>query len=77
VVEKGLGSSTAPEVGKETEANGGHTTREVLIKDATLSSLKTLKSSPRIFCDELVTKWVSSWNERHWLSTVTKRLFSS
>jgi hypothetical protein len=53
------------------------TTREVLINDATLSSRKTLKSSPRIFCDELVMKWVSSWNERHWLSMVTKWLFSS
>jgi hypothetical protein len=46
-------------------ANALITTREVLINDALLSSRKTPKSSPKVFYDELVTKIVSSWNERH------------
>lgn len=51
------------------------TTREVVINDAPLSSPKTTQSSPTTFCDEVVTKTVSSWNERHWLRMVTKRPF--
>lgn len=53
------------------------TTREVLINDTPLSSRKTPKSSPKFFYDELVTKTDSSWNERHWSTTVTKCLVSS
>ena len=50
---------------------------EVLINDALASSLKVPQTSLKLFCDELVTKIVSSWNEPHRLTTVMKRLFLS
>ena len=53
------------------------TTRDVFINDAFLSSLKTPKSSHILFYDEIVTKSISSLNERHILDNVTKRIFSS
>jgi hypothetical protein len=56
---------------------GAYTTREVLINDALPSSLKVPQTSLKLFCDKLVTKIVSSWNEHHKLTTVMKRLFPS
>jgi hypothetical protein len=53
------------------------TTRDVLINDNMHSSQKSPKSSQQVFCDEFVTKMISSWNERHRLTIVTKRDFSS
>ena len=53
------------------------TIREVLINDGPPSSQEALESSLKLFCDELVTKTSSSLNHRHWLTTVTKHIFSS
>jgi hypothetical protein len=56
---------------------GGGTSRDVVINDVALSSLKTPEWSQLVFCDVFVTILVWSLWWRHICSSVTKLVFSS
>jgi hypothetical protein len=53
------------------------TSRDVVINDVALSSLKTPEWSQLVFCDVFVTIFVWSLWWRHICSSVTKLVFSS
>jgi hypothetical protein len=56
---------------------GTHTSRDVVINDVALSSLKMPEWSQLVFCDVFVTILVRSLRWRHICSSVTKLVFSS
>ena len=52
--------------------NPRETTRDVSTNDGTLSSPNTGKLSHDSICDEFLTNWTLSWNERHICTTMMK-----
>jgi hypothetical protein len=58
-------------------SDSGNTSRDVVINDVTLTSLKTPEWSQLVFCDDFVTIlfWSLWW--RHICSSVTKLVFPS
>jgi hypothetical protein len=76
---QGLGRGARPIECRPTSAfvYGGITSRDVVINDVTLTSLKTPEWSQLVFCDDFVTILFLSLWWRHICSSVTKLVFPS